>query len=130
MTGFSWCPGNPAKIATSSVDTTITLWDLDVCYSLTLQLLIRQKSCKLQQLVAHDKEVYDIAYQPHSDSEFATASADGSIRTFDSRCFDECSIFYEDDDLLPIIQIAWNKDGNYLAAIQMDSPSCLIFDKR
>jgi WD repeat-containing protein 68 len=37
------------------------------------------------QLIAHDKEVYDIAFAPTPDV-FASVGADGSLRMFDLRC--------------------------------------------
>ncbi len=38
----------------------------------------------LPQLIAHDKEVYDIAWG--GAGVFASVSADGSVRVFDLRC--------------------------------------------
>ena len=39
----------------------------------------------MTQLIAHDKEVYDIAFAPHGTSTFASVGADGSVRMFDLR---------------------------------------------
>lgn len=38
----------------------------------------------ITQLIAHDKEVYDIAFGRDKDT-FASVGADGSVRTFDIR---------------------------------------------
>jgi WD repeat-containing protein 68 len=37
------------------------------------------------QLIAHDKEVYDIAFNPKDAEVFASVGADGSVRMFDLR---------------------------------------------
>ena len=37
------------------------------------------------QLIAHDKEVYDIAFSSGNKDVFATVGADGSLRMFDLR---------------------------------------------
>lgn len=44
---------------------------------------IQTKTAKTQ-LIAHDKEVYDIAFSKSKDV-FATVGADGSLRMFDLR---------------------------------------------
>lgn len=37
------------------------------------------------QLIAHDKEVYDVAFATSSTDVFASVGADGSVRMFDLR---------------------------------------------
>jgi WD repeat-containing protein 68 len=37
------------------------------------------------QLIAHDKEVYDIAFKPNDPDVFVSVGADGSVRMFDLR---------------------------------------------
>lgn len=59
-------------IGTCSIDTTVTIWDLNNMTPKT-------------QLIAHDKEVYDIAFLYNDVNIFATAGADGSVRLFDLR---------------------------------------------
>jgi WD repeat-containing protein 68 len=58
-------------IGTSSIDTTCTIWDVE-------------KSTAYTQLIAHDKEVYDISFAPDSKI-FGSVGADGSARQFDLR---------------------------------------------
>ncbi|KAM0063952.1 putative transcription factor WD40-like family [Helianthus debilis subsp. tardiflorus] len=60
----------PRHIGTSSIDTTCTIWDIE-------------REMVDTQLIAHDKEVYDIAWG--GVGVFASVSADGSVRVFDLR---------------------------------------------
>lgn len=46
------------------------------------------------QLIAHDKEVYDIAWSRSRDI-FCTVGADGSLRLFDLRALEHSTIMYE-----------------------------------
>ncbi len=46
-----------------------------------------QKMQPRTQLIAHDKEVFDIAFASGKDV-FGTVGADGSLRMFDLRCLD------------------------------------------
>ena len=57
---------------TSSIDTTCTVWNVET------------KQAKTQ-LIAHDKEVYDVAFATGSTDIFASVGADGSVRMFDLR---------------------------------------------
>jgi WD repeat-containing protein 68 len=45
------------------------------------------------QLIAHDKEVYDIAFNPKDAEVFASVGADGSVRMFDLR-YVSCQFTY------------------------------------
>lgn len=104
-------------MGTCSIDTTCTIWDLE-------QAAVRT------QLIAHDKEVYDIAFA-HGIYTFATAGADGSIRHFDVRNLEHSTIIYENPDQIPFLRVAWNhEDPNYLATIMMDSNKVSIIDIR
>ncbi len=60
------------------------------------------------QLIAHDKEVYDIAFAPSTDV-FASAGADGSVRMFDLRSLEHSTIIYESPELVPLLRLVWNK---------------------
>ena len=71
LTSFDWNESDPNLLGTSSIDTTCTIWNLE-----TQQVR--------SQLIAHDKEVYDIAFQKGTDI-FASVGADGSLRLFDLR---------------------------------------------
>lgn len=67
---------------TSSIDTTCTIWDLPSRTALT-------------QLIAHDREVYDVDWCPGSADVFASVGADGSVRVFDLRSLEHSTIIYE-----------------------------------
>ncbi|GAA6054623.1 hypothetical protein JCM3770_002908 [Rhodotorula araucariae] len=82
LTGFSWSELEPTKIVTSSIDTTCTVWDISTGVPVT-------------QLIAHDREVYDVAWSPASRDIFASVGADGSVRMFDLRSLEHSTILYE-----------------------------------
>eukprot|EP01127_Copromyxa_protea_P020063 TRINITY_DN6631_c0_g1_i1.p1 TRINITY_DN6631_c0_g1~~TRINITY_DN6631_c0_g1_i1.p1 ORF type:complete len:324 (+),score=50.80 TRINITY_DN6631_c0_g1_i1:74-973(+) len=116
FTGFDTSPTDPHILAVSSVDTTVTLFD-------------SENPSKSTTIIAHDKEVYDIAWNPQH-NQFATAGADGSVRLFDPRDFSTCSVLCEDPHGTPFIQVSWSNNGNYLAALKLDSNVCTILDRR
>jgi WD repeat-containing protein 68 len=115
LTSFDWNETSPALVGTSSIDTTCTIWDLHAQVAKT-------------QLIAHDKEVYDIAFARGTDV-FASVGADGSVRLFDLRSLEHSTILYECPD--PLLRLAWNKqDPNYLTTFAADSNKCVVLDVR
>ncbi|KAK4702030.1 DDB1- and CUL4-associated factor 7, partial [Phenoliferia sp. Uapishka_3] len=82
LTSFSWSTLEPTHIVTSSIDTTCTVWDIATSVPIT-------------QLIAHDREVYDVAWSPSSREVFASVGADGSVRMFDLRSLEHSTILYE-----------------------------------
>lgn len=122
LTSFDWNETDPNIIGTSSIDTTCTIWDITKMQAKT-------------QLIAHDKEVYDLAFAAGVHI-FASVGADGSVRMFDLRSLEHSTIIYESTDgqggtPVPLIRLAWNKkDPNYLACITMDSSKVVILDIR
>lgn len=117
LTSFDWNEVDPNTIGTCSIDSTCTIWDLE-------------KQTPRTQLVAHEKEVYDISFAAGRDV-FGTVGADGSVRMFDLRSLEHSTILYESPDLSPLLRIAWNKqDPNYVATILTDSPKAVIIDIR
>ncbi|KAL0304496.1 UNVERIFIED_CONTAM: protein TRANSPARENT TESTA GLABRA 1 [Sesamum radiatum] len=82
------------------------------------------------QLIAHDKEVYDIAWGEAG--VFASVSADGSVRIFDLRDKEHSTIIYESTTPdTPLLRLAWNKqDLRYMATTLMDSNKIVILDIR
>lgn len=94
-----------------------------------------QKRMPKTQLIAHDKEVYDIAFASGVHV-FASVGADGSIRMFDLRSLEHSTIVYESAETAPgcnapLIRLAWNKqDPNYLATVTVDSSKVVILDIR
>nr|AAC18914.1 AN11 [Petunia x hybrida] len=117
LTSFDWNEVEPKRIGTSSIDTTCTIWDVE-------------KGVVETQLIAHDKEVYDIAWGEAG--VFASVSADGSVRIFDLRDKEHSTIIYESPTPdTPLLRLAWNKqDLRYMATILMDSNKVVILDIR
>jgi len=117
LTSFDWNVTNPNIIGTSSIDTTCTIWDIE-------------KQTAITQLIAHDKEVYDIAFARGTEL-FASVGADGSVRMFDLRNLEHSTIIYESPDMSSLLRLCWNKqDDYYLATISMDSSKAIILDIR
>lgn len=122
LTSFDWNETDPHIMGTSSIDTTCTIWDINKMQAKT-------------QLIAHDKEVYDLAFAAGVNV-FASVGADGSVRMFDLRSLEHSTIIYESSDRqggapVPLIRLAWNKqDPNYLGMITMDSNKCVVLDIR
>jgi WD repeat-containing protein 68 len=117
LTSFDWNETDPTMIGTCSIDTTCTIWDIEALAT-------------KRQLIAHDREVYDISFARGKDV-FGTVGADGSVRMFDLRSLEHSMILYETPDLSPLLRIAWNKqDPNYLAVIATDSYKAIILDIR
>lgn len=118
LTAFDWNEADTNMIGTCSIDTTVTIWDLGSMAPKT-------------QLIAHDKEVYDIAFVPDDTNIFATAGADGSVRLFDLRSLEHSTILYESNGLSPLMRTSWNKqDPNYLATLSTDSNKVTLLDLR
>ncbi|KAG7272659.1 hypothetical protein CRUP_008487 [Coryphaenoides rupestris] len=79
LTSFDWNEVDPNLLGTSSIDTTCTIWGLE-----TGQVLGRVNLVSghvKTQLIAHDKEVYDIAFSRAGGGRdmFASVGADGSV---------------------------------------------------
>jgi WD repeat-containing protein 68 len=100
-----------------SVDTTCTVWDISTKQVHT-------------QLIAHDKEVCDIAWTRDRDM-FATVGADGSLRMFDLRMLEHSTIMYETQGGVPLLRLSWNTlDTNYIATFAADSSKAVVLDVR
>jgi DDB1- and CUL4-associated factor 7 len=85
LTSLDWNTMSPKLIITSSIDTTCTIWDIP---SLTAKT----------QLIAHDKEVFDVRFCAGSVDVFVSCGADGSVRMFDLRSLEHSTIIYEPSD--------------------------------
>nr|XP_043631766.1 WD repeat-containing protein LWD1 [Erigeron canadensis] len=117
ITSFDWNEAEPKRIGTSSIDTTCTIWDIE-------------RETVDTQLIAHDKEVYDIAWG--GVGVFASVSADGSVRVFDLRDKEHSTIIYESSEPdTPLVRLGWNKqDPRYMATIIMDTAKVVVLDIR
>lgn len=117
-TSFSWCSQDLSKIICSSIDSTVTLFDV-------------KNECFVSQLVAHDKEVFDVAFEKKGKNIFITCSADGSIRLFDCRDFRKSTIMYESKNSNPILRVNWNKiNSNIVGCVEMNSNKFVLIDFR
>ncbi|KAI1315921.1 ddb1 and cul4 associated factor 7 [Mortierella claussenii] len=134
LTSFDWNTFDPALIVTSSIDTTCTVWNVETQQAKT-------------QLIAHDKEVYDVTFANNNSDIFASVGADGSVRMFDLRALEHSTIIYETTSSVPgmqpnnpqlaaqppvpLLRLSFNKlDANYLSTFHMDSSSVQILDIR
>ncbi|XP_057968338.1 WD repeat-containing protein LWD1-like [Malania oleifera] len=117
ITSFDWAPFDLRRVAASSVDTTCTVWDVET-------------EAVDTQLVAHDKEVYDISWG--GVGVFASVSGDGSVRVFDLRDKERSTIIYENvPPETPLLRLEWNKsDPRFIAAVGMDSEKVVVLDIR
>ena len=82
LTSLDWNKLSPKLIITSSIDTTCTIWDIPTLTAKT-------------QLIAHDKEVFDVRFCSNSVDVFVSCGADGSVRMFDLRSLEHSTIIYE-----------------------------------
>lgn len=117
LTSFDWNEADPTIVGTSSIDTTCTIWDVEAQTART-------------QLIAHDREVFDLAFARGKDV-FASVGADGSVRMFDLRSLEHSTIIYESPNLDALLRLEWNKqDPNYLSTFMVDSRRTIILDIR
>ncbi|KAI6021480.1 WD40-repeat-containing domain protein [Pisolithus microcarpus] len=126
LTSFSWNEKSPNLIVTSSID-----YDVH--------------ATAITQLIAHDREVYDVAWLPGSTDIFVSVGADGSLRAFDLRSLEHSTILYETPapknappastasrlPTSPLLRIAFNPtDSNYMSTFHMDGTDVQILDMR
>jgi len=118
LTSFDWNETDPTLIGTCSIDTTCAVWNLETQKAKT-------------QMIAHDKEVYDMAFAPAAVEVFASCGADGSVRMFDLRNLEHSTIIYESPECTPLLRLCWNKhDHNYLSTFMVDQNQVLVLDIR
>ncbi|CDH57382.1 wd40 repeat-like protein [Lichtheimia corymbifera JMRC:FSU:9682] len=146
LTSFDWNEADPSLIVTSSIDTTCTVWNVETNQAKT-------------QLIAHDSDVYDVAFMHGSADIFASVGADGSVRLFDLRSLEHSTILYEappnttvdngrsaggahngssssaaamvNAGTNPLLRLQFNRmNPNMLATFHMDSSSVLVLDIR
>lgn len=142
LTSFDWCEQDPRLIGTSSIDTTCTIWDIEVgkrvgetaaAGGAAAATPDKVNGTVKTQLIAHDQEVYDIAFKPDTTNEFASVGADGSVRLFDLRDLKHSKIIHETENGKALLRLAWNrqeKPCNYLAVLEMDTQTVTVLDTR
>lgn len=141
LTSLDWNTLSPSLIITSSIDTTCTIWDIPTLTAKT-------------QLIAHDKEVFDVRFCANSIDVFVSCGADGSVRMFDLRSLEHSTIIYEPNEkndkssnspgnlspttaqqtmsyAPPLLRLAASPhDAHLLATFSQDSNSIRILDVR
>ncbi|KAF9888801.1 hypothetical protein FE257_008377 [Aspergillus nanangensis] len=138
ITSLDWNTISPSLIITSSIDTTCTIWDIPTLTAKT-------------QLIAHDKEVYDVRFCANSVDVFVSCGADGSVRMFDLRSLEHSTIIYEPTEKTeklmspgngspsapsaawppPLLRIAASPhDAHLLATFSQDSNIVRVLDVR
>ncbi|KAI9300273.1 WD40-repeat-containing domain protein [Cunninghamella echinulata] len=144
LTSFDWNEVDPSLIVTASIDTTCTVWNVETGQAKT-------------QLIAHDRDVYDVAFMHGTADIFASVGADGSVRLFDLRSLEHSTILYEapplppstnntnssspsassnfasviSDGSQPLLRLQFNRiNHDLLATFRMDSDSVQILDIR
>ena len=115
LTSLDWNTLSPKLIITSSIDTTCTIWDIPTLTAKT-------------QLIAHDKEVFDVRFCAGSVDVFVSCGADGSVRMFDLRSLEHSTIIYEpaekaDKGVLTPISSSIKLITNHLAAASPSASS-------
>ncbi|CAB3398921.1 unnamed protein product [Caenorhabditis bovis] len=131
LTNFDWNETDLRLMGTSSIDTTCTIYDIEVETAIAA---VKPTSFTVKtQLIAHDKPVHDIGFSKVNNGRdhFATVGADGSARMFDLRRLEHSTIVYEDPQKTPLMRLAWNKqEPYYLATFAQDSNEVVIIDIR
>ncbi|OMJ13993.1 putative WD repeat-containing protein [Smittium culicis] len=140
LTSMDWNRVDSRYIVTSSVDTTCTVWDIETQQTKT-------------QLIAHDREVFDVKFVSNSTNMFYSCGADGSIRMFDLRSLEHSTILFEEQPkftntiktspnnndynselasyIPPLLRISTSHlNPNYLSTISLNSNSISIIDVR
>ena len=114
LTSLDWNTLSPKLIITSSIDTTCTIWDIPTLTAKT-------------QLIAHDKEVFDVRFCAGSVDVFVSCGADGSVRMFDLRSLEHSTIIYEpaekSDKSMPETATSGSSTSNTLAGNSPTSSS-------
>ncbi|CAI5734373.1 unnamed protein product [Hyaloperonospora brassicae] len=119
LTSFDWNEVDPNVIGTASTGNTCTIWD------------INQPTSPKHQIVAHDTEVYDIAFSSSDPDKFASVGGDGSLRLFDLRSLASSTILFRTTDESALLRLAWNKrDDRFIATFAADSAKISIIDRR
>lgn len=118
ITSFDWSTVDSTLLVSASYDTTCTIWCLE------------SGSIKTQ-LIAHDREVFDVAFSPTASDTFVSVGADGSMRLFDVRSLDHSTIVYESPENRSLLRVNWNfTDPHYLSTFAINSSKAIIMDVR
>ncbi|VDO30843.1 unnamed protein product, partial [Brugia timori] len=129
LTSFDWNDVDVGLIGTSSIDTTCTIWQVETGQAISVAR--STEGTVKTQLIAHDKEVFDIAFTRMASGREIFARADGSLRMFDLRHLEHSTIMFEEPSHAPLLRLECNKqDCNYIATFVQDSTEVIILDVR
>jgi len=115
LASFDWNTVNDSLLGTASIDNTCTIWDLN-------------KQTIKTQLIAHDKEVFDIQFG-NDENTFISGGADGTVRLFDLRNLDHSTIIYENEGCINKLAINLQVP-NLIVALCLEKNVIYIFDSR
>lgn len=116
VTSFDWNDLDIKRIVSGSTNGLLSIWDVDTS----------SISCRLK---AHRGEVFDCQWS--AVDILASSSSDGTIRIFDLRDQDHCTVLYDSPGKAPIVKLDWNRlDPRFMAFITGDSPMVTILDVR
>eukprot|EP00769_Ergobibamus_cyprinoides_P003091 gnl/Ergobibamus_cyprinoides/428.p1 GENE.gnl/Ergobibamus_cyprinoides/428~~gnl/Ergobibamus_cyprinoides/428.p1 ORF type:complete len:362 (+),score=69.89 gnl/Ergobibamus_cyprinoides/428:47-1087(+) len=116
LTSLAWAPSDPVRIATGSVDTTLSVWDAE-------------RRTLITQLIAHDKEVFDVEFAPDDANVFCSVGSDGTARLFDLRALNHSTICHAGTQ--PLSRLAWCPgDPNLIALQALSGTEVVIIDRR
>jgi len=133
LTNLDWNEIQTHLVGVSSIDTTCTIWNIEVEKVVGSVSAQSVKGSVNKQLIAHEKPVHDIAFTRFGSGcdQFATAGFDGSIRLFDLRQLQHSTILYEDSEKRPLNRLTWNRqDHTKLATVPDESNKVIILDIR
>ena len=117
LNSLDWNFVDPKIIGTASKDKTCIIWDIE-------------RRTPLKQIQAHNQEVNDFAFAENPNI-FSTVGSDCSVRVFDLRNLEECSVIYQNKQMNPYKKVSWNKiDPDTLAVVSSHSPEVELFDVR
>lgn len=128
LTSFDWNDVDSRMIVTSSVDTTCTVWDIEAKSALSQTLDGRVQT----QILAHDHQVYDVAFSKYGSGRnvFVSCGGDGTLKLFDLRRMDGSNVLYEESNEF-LVRVSCSKQNpNLVATFALDSSEIIILDIR
>lgn len=112
LSALDWNSHDPALVGGCSIDSTVTLWDIEAQTRVATihpdqynQSLLKTKL--RSQLIAHELPVHDIKFINATD--MTTCSADGSIRSFDLRDLSNSQVLWDNPKNAELNHLAFNK---------------------
>ncbi|CAD5226181.1 unnamed protein product [Bursaphelenchus okinawaensis] len=140
LTGLDWNEVFTERIATCSIDSSCTIWDIEAQKAISelpppfpADVQQRLKHKCITQMIAHDKPVHGIEWCKLNGGQhnFGTCSADGSARLFDLRDLSTSQIIYEDPEQGAVNHLAFNKiDETCWALVHHNSNHVIVGDHR